>query len=222
MKKLSLSFLLAFAILSFTHVSAQLDQCQITYDIDLNGADMEPMAKAMMKNATMELSFKGNSSRMDMSMGMMGKTTVITNEKAKKGLMLMNMIGMKFATPMEEADMEKNKEESSGFKFEITGKTKDIVGYSCKQAIGTDTEGNTFEVWFSEKIAPRSFGGSFNYTEINGFPLEMETMNDGVKMKMIANSVKTDNIDDSEFSLEIPKGYTVKSMDELGQMGGGR
>lgn len=220
MKKLSLSFLLAFAILSFTHVSAQLDQCQIKYDIDVSGADMEPMAKAMMQNAKMELAFKGTSSRMEMSMGMMGNTTVITNDKAKKGLMLMNMMGMKFATPMEESDMEKSKDATSDIKYEITGKTKEIVGYKCKQAIGTDSEGNTLEIWFSSKIAPRSFGGQFEFADIDGFPLEMETMNDGVKMKMIAKSIKTKDLSDSDFSLDIPDGYTVKSMEELQQMGG--
>jgi GLPGLI family protein len=220
MKKLSLSFLLAFAMMSFTYVSAQLNECKISYNIDVSGADMEPMAKAMMKNAKMELSFKGTSSRMVMNMGMMGSTTVITNDESKKGLMLMNMMGMKFATPMDEETMEKGKEDAPAMNYEITGKSKKIADYTCKQAIGTDEEGNSFEIWFSDKISPRSFGKDFDFKGIDGFPLEMETMSDGVKMKMIAQSVSTKGLDDADFSMEIPEGYTERSMEELQNMGG--
>jgi GLPGLI family protein len=209
---------LAIASLSFSFVSAQLSDCQIKYKVDLSGSDMPAMAKLMMGNTKMELAFKGMASRMVMDMGMMGNTTVITDDKTKNGLMLMNMMGRKYATPMKGEDYDQARQEAPDMDFKVTGKTKNIAGYSCKQAIGKDEAGNTYECWYTEKIRPQGVS-NFTYKGIDGFPLELEMLQDGVKMKMVAQSVNTAALTDEHFSMKIPSGYTEKSMEDLQKMG---
>lgn len=121
--------------------------------------------------------------------------------------------------------------------------TKKIAGMACKKAIikTKDRQGQVTEtaVWYSPdfKMGPgfaASGGGqgggmmrggmSMNLPgmeKLNGFPMEFETTRqNGMKTSMVVTKVELDaNIDDKTF--EIPKGYDIKPMSEMGGPGGG-
>lgn len=122
--------------------------------------------------------------------------------------------------------------------------TKKIAGMVCKKAIIKNTQrGQTTEteVWYSPdfKLAPGfslgggggaagGRGGMMSMAAVNGldqlegFPMEYTTTRgNGFKMHMMVTKVQLDaNIDDKVF--EIPKGYDLKPVTEMQQMGGGR
>lgn len=50
-------------------------------------------------------------------------------------------------------------------KWKITNNTQELLGYSCKKAIGTTTDGDAIEVWFTTEI-PLPIGPSF----VHGLP----------------------------------------------------
>ncbi len=209
-------FLLMGASIS---TQAQMSECEITYDLDFSGADMDPMAKAMMEGAEMTMSFKGRSARVFMNMNMM-TTTAIVNDEAKEGVVLMDMMGMKMAMVMGEDEFDQ--EDGPEPNIRETGKTKKIAGYTCKQAFVDNGDGQEYEVWYSPKIKPIASAQGYSYKGINGFPLEMEVNEDGNLMKMKAKEVKTSGLSDDLFDLTIPEGYKEMSQEELMQMGGGR
>lgn len=123
-----------------------------------------------------------------------------------------------------------------------TEQTKKIAGMVCKKAIIKNTQrGQTTEteVWYSPdfKLAPgfslggggatggrggmMSMAGVNGLDQLEGFPMEYTTTRgNGFKMHMMVTKVQLDaNIDDKVF--EIPKGYDLKPVTEMQQMGGG-
>lgn len=128
--------------------------------------------------------------------------------------------------------------------------SKKIAGIVCKKAIikTKDRQGQVSEtmVWYAPdfKMGPGfgssgggsgaqsggGGGGGFRMSmsmslpgmdKLNGFPMEYEmTRQNGMKTSMVVTKVDLDaNIDDKTF--EIPKGYDIKPMSEMGGPGGG-
>ncbi len=124
-----------------------------------------------------------------------------------------------------------------------TEQTKKIAGMVCKKAIIKNTQrGQTTEteVWYSPdfKLAPgfslggggaaggrggmMSMAGVNGLDQIEGFPMEYTTARgNGFKIHMMVTKVQLDaNIEDKVF--DIPKGYDLKPVTDMQQMGGSR
>jgi len=197
-----------------TQVQAQTTDFSIQYDVEVSGDEIEPMVAAMMAGTTMELSFKGSKSRMVMDMGMLSKTVAVTDGEAKKGVVLMDMMGRKMAIPMTEEDFQPDADAPEP-KIRKTGKTKKIAGYNCKQAFIEAEEGQEFEIWYSEDIRVEA-ESEYNYSGLNGFPLQMDVNQEGMMMKMTAKEVSKGKLSKDLFSTEIPDGYDITNPAELG------
>ncbi|MFN5641752.1 MAG: hypothetical protein ACK45S_05045 [Sphingobacteriales bacterium] len=124
-----------------------------------------------------------------------------------------------------------------------TEESKKIAGITCKKAIikTKDRQGAVTEtaVWYAPDFkmgagfatSGGSQGGGMmrggmsmnlpGMEKLNGFPMEYETTRqNGMKTYMVVTKVDLDaNIDDK--TLEIPKGYDIKPMSEMGGQGGG-
>jgi GLPGLI family protein len=124
----------------------------------------------------------------------------------------------------------------------IGNETKTIAGFNCKKAIikTKNQSGQVSEtvVWFTpdfkmgEGYTLNGGGGGGGMMrmmgmtpqgmdKINGFPMEYEiTRQNGMKVHMVVTKVQLDaEIADKTF--EIPKGYDLKPMSEMGGPGGG-
>lgn len=124
----------------------------------------------------------------------------------------------------------------------IGNETKTIAGFNCKKAIikTKNQNGQVSEtvVWFTpdfkmgEGYTLNGGGGGGGMMrmmgmtpqgmdKINGFPMEYEiTRQNGMKVHMVVTKVQLDaEIADKTF--EIPKGYDIKPMSEMGGPGGG-
>lgn len=133
----------------------------------------------------------------------------------------MNMFGMKMAIPMDEAEFDE-KENNSLAPQDIkhTGKTKTIAGYKCKQVIGTSSDGDKLEFWYTDALHLVAKGADYSIPGIKGLPLEMDIVQEGMKIKMTATEVSTDKLDSGLFSTEIPAGYKETNMENMGGMMG--
>lgn len=220
MKKKFIPVFFLFAIVFGIQAQAQkLKQVKVDYDVEiLEAPEMDEMSKAMMADMTISLAFKDKSARVEMHMAMMD-VTVIANDETKKGVMLMEMMGQKMANPMDESDLESNKEPLENYEVKETGRTKKIAGHVCKEAIITAAEGGEYTVWYTEDIQVDAQNSGYTYSKINGFPLEMDIDQDEMKIRMKATEVSSKGLSDDMFNTEIPAGY--QQMDPA-MMGGGR
>lgn len=187
----------------------------ITYEIEIAGEDMDPMAKMMLAGSEMMLQFKGNMSRMVMDMGAISKTIAITDGDAKKGIVLMDMMGRKMAIPMTEEDFEQSKA-AKGQGVRKTNKTKKIAGYTCHQAFVSNGEEQEFEIWYTEEIKVGA-SSEYAYEGLDGFPLQMEVNQEGMIMKMLAKEVSDSKLSNDLFNTSVPDGYDITSQEDLGK-----
>lgn len=218
-KKIFFLSLLALLLLSTAHAQA-LSDCKIDYKVDLDDPGMDPMAKMMMSSAKMSISFLGKKSRVDMNMNAMMSTVAITDETTKKSIVLMDMLGKKMAmVPDDDPTTLKENYDATSTK---TGKAKTIAGYKCEEYIVKSSDGDELHMWCTAQIKPQSTATDFSFKNVNGFPLEMDMKQDGMKMKMTATKVYTEKPDAKLFSTAVPPGYEVKTQKEvMDDFGGG-
>lgn len=190
----------------------------IIYNISY-GDDMDQSMAAMMPK-TMKMFISGDKSRVEINTGF-GNTVAIFNGSTNEALVLMDMMGQKYAMKQSSEETEKEMAENPETVVEVMGETKEIAGYTCKKAIvkvkGMDAE---HFVYFTDELGT----GSFNknnplYSGIDGVMLEYVSEEKGMEMNFKAISVEKKKVSDDMF--EIPEGYNIVTEEELQNMFGG-
>lgn len=216
MKKLLFLSSLAVAAISFSFTGPDFEG-KIVYTMSVDNANMPPEAKAMMQGSEFTIYVKGTKSRTDMNM-MMQNTTTINDSKTKTSVTLMEVMGNKYKIKNNESKNETEKMPDVTVKN--LDETKTIAGYKCKKAEITfkDKTGKSVSsnIYYCEEIT-NSMGHdkrSYQFKDIKGMPLEYEINADnGMKMKMTAQSVSKESVPDSKF--DIPSGYKETTVEEM-------
>jgi GLPGLI family protein len=222
MKKiLSLNLLLitTFALFSFQTIAKEFKGV-VTYKITVEGSGVTDDMKNMMPK-TMTMTIMGNKARSEMIMSM-GKTISITDGDSKETVTLMDMMGQKIAIKSTSDEIKTELDKAPKVKVEVSGETKDILGYTCKKAVVTNLEDDSeFYVYFTEELGSSALNfDQPQFKDINGVMLEFEIPNEQFTMKFSAVSVEKKNVSESEFA--IPDGYQIKTKEEMqGMFGGG-
>ena len=219
MKKSILSiFAIAFAVLT---INAQSKEGFIKYKIDMTSENTEmQMGLAMMSGSEMEISFKGENSRMILNMGSFMTVETITKNNKDVLLMMSGMMVGSTAVRTTKLELEStNNIDDLSVRFESG--TKDILGYICKKAIVSGGEGVGLVFWYTEKMdMPDNEMLNANGL-VPGVIIEFESNEGEMNMAFTAIEVKS-KIDASiTFSLDIPEGFDEKSFEEFSKMGGG-
>jgi hypothetical protein len=216
MKKIVLSLFLGLGTLSFAQTSGT-----VSYNMEFTSDNPEmAMAVGMMQGSKMVFSFMPGKTKMESTMGTMMKMSSVSDIKAKKSLMLMEVMGQKTATP---SNIEPAKEDPANPAptVEKTTETKEIIGFKCVKNIVKSADGTEMIIWTSNDLTAslegqKQFGG----VKIEGFPLEFTTQSNGMNIHFIATGYDK-AVNKKGFSTKIPEGYTEMSMDDLKNMGGG-
>jgi len=151
---------------------------------------------------------KGENTRLEQSMALGSEQVVISNGKQNKVTVLINMLGQKYY-------MESSGDDGTAkSNIEILDETKEIAGYKCKLAeITTENQDDPILVYFTGDINATSN----QFQDLNGFPLEYEIVNDGMRMTMTAIKVSEEKVDKNLFV--IPEGYQLMTEDMIKSMG---
>jgi len=212
---------LLFLFISLTVAGfAQMKKGTITYDMTFSSDNPDmAMAIGMMQGSKMTLSFMPGKSRSEVTMGTMGTMTTISDEKSKKILMLMDMMGMKYAINSDIEKKEEGNADNPDYKVEITEETKEILGYKCKKAILTNPEdGSVITMWFTNDIVAYTDGHNYYNSDMPGFPMAI-TMNESeMSIDMTVTGVNK-KVNKKVFDMTVPDGYEVKTQEELMMMG---
>ncbi|MEO5642196.1 MAG: hypothetical protein ABIQ40_10870, partial [Bacteroidia bacterium] len=96
-------------------------------------------------------------------------------------------------------------------------KTKDIAGYSCKNAILKFKDGSpSYEVWFTKDISIKDPNWANAYYKIDGVLMDYRLKKYGLELHFTATSVSEAKIDDSYFT--IPADFEPVKNSELEKM----
>lgn len=184
----------------------------------MSGADKNA---GMMNGSTLSLFFKNGSTRSEANMGGMMTMATISNSESKKVLMLMDLpaASMKFATLTNIEEAEKSTmNQKPEYTIRYENETKDILGYTCKKAVFVTSEGHESVFWYTPEIGAFTGGHSYMNYGLGGIPLEYTVVQQGMLIQFTATAIET-SIDPAKakslFSMDVPAGYTLKSLNEL-------
>lgn len=198
---------------------------QISYDIIVSSDDPQSSAYVdQMEGSMLELYFGDGKIRSEMYLGEFMSTTNISHKGADTTLTLLDGMMGKIAMKTTEEDLDDEQRLAlTERRVDLVEGTKEIMGYSCKKALITGADDNESVVWYTEEIVPDFREGQFLYKDIPGVPLSMESQWGKMKMAMVAFDFKK-KIKKPEklFSMEVPKGYTIQTAEEMKAMRRGR
>ena len=225
MKKLLTGFTMVFIAMVTLMPLAKAQKAPFTgtivFDVKAEG-EIPEQAKAMMPTE-MTLKLSPDKQSMSMNFGMMEQKT-ISDVATQESNSMMNVMGQKLVMKVTAAQMKEQRSaqgETSGVK--LLTDTKTIAGYLCKKAVITkkvkDGADVTMEVFYTDDIDVSNFKFSNAIPELNGFPMEYTMKSGPMAFKMVARSVKKENIAASEFV--VPSDYKQVTQEELRNMFGG-
>lgn len=194
-------------------IAAQQFEGEITFSINYIEVPAELQGMESMLPTAMNYFFSGDNMAIKQNTAF-GTQTIVMNNAANTGYVLMDMMGQKIALKVDDSQTE---EETSGPEFTKTSETKEIAGYNCtKYLVKTDEIGDT-EVWTTNELKA-NMGSKNPMKNVEGFPLEYVSEKEGMTMRLTATNVTKKELDNSMF--DIPTDFTVMTEEELKAMFG--
>ena len=198
-----------------------INEAHVVYKMSAEGG----MAAAL-EGSTMNIYFKPDRVKLlaNLMSGLVQMDIRIDN-KAKKGVMLMDMMGQKKVVEMASEDLNKPKTNTKPSEDDIKylNKYKKIAGYKCQEVqINMQGMDEPATVYITEKIQPQNMGevSMMQFTGLKGFPLMWKIEQQGMEITMEAVEVSTTKLPKDAFDMSIPEGYEKMEMDDLKNMGG--
>lgn len=213
--------LLSVFVFSMSMLFAQ--EYTIKYSMDMKSDDPQIQAQlGMMRGSTLTMYVKDGMSRSETNMGGFMTTTNIMDPKKKKGIMLMDGMMGKTASPFDLDDV-KEESDDSGVEVELLNETKTILGYKCKKAVVTTGDDVELVYWYTDQIKmDKEAMGKYVRGGIPGLPLEFEMDQGNMTMKFTASEFSQKvKVTKDMFSTKVPKGFTEKSIDDVMKSAGG-
>lgn len=103
------------------------------------------------------------------------------------------------------------------YEVEYGKKTKEIAGYSCKNAILKFKDGSpSYEIWFTKDISIKNPNWANAYYKVDGVLMDYRLKKYGLELHFTATSVSEATIDDAYFT--IPPEYSPVKNAELEKM----
>lgn len=214
------TFIIGLCVLgAFGDANAQEKFTDGSIDYKIEIESPEAMAGMIAFGAAAKVSFKGNLSKLTtLLMGGAVSMEMVANNKSKKGLSLINMMGQKKAVQLDKDDFTKVEERKiDNSNIEYTKETKKIAGYTCKKAIAKDPEtGEEMILYLCEEIKPKTEGFMQNLLDsLKGFPLALEMKRGEHQVKITATTVSITAPNKSMFNMSVPDDYEKISMKTL-------
>ncbi len=201
---------------------AQQTKGRVSFDVKISSDDPQTAAYVkQMEGSTMELYFDENAVRSELMMGDFMTSTQILMKGQDTTLTLLDGMMGKIAMKSTEDDLEEEQRLAlSKRRIDlIPDETKEIMGYTCNKAIVTTEDDKESIVWYTTEIVPNHREGQFLYEEIPGVPLMMEAFWGNMQLTLVAFEFKK-KLKKPEvlFSMEVPKGYILQTMEDMKKM----
>lgn len=194
-------------------------QGTITYSVNYKlGADQQAYAAMLPKEQ--KINFNDNMSKIKMEQGP-ATITILIDHAIKQGLLLVDVpiAQMQTATKMSKEDIEKAENDIKFSDFKATGEKQKIGDYNAEKYTYKDDKGATHELWSTNEISlPDNFFGD-KFKDVKGTLLKYENSQNGMQLTLTFKSITDEK--QGPFTLDVPAGYELKTMEELKQLQNG-
>ncbi|MES2454598.1 MAG: hypothetical protein V4594_03620 [Bacteroidota bacterium] len=212
------------AILIGTALIAQaqkkITEGTLTYGIEYNLTDDQKGYEAMLPKQT-AIKFKDNLSKIEMDQGP-ALIKIISDKNTKTGLLLVDIpIAQKqYAAKMSKEDFDAFKGNAPKFSdFKATGEKQKVGTYDAEKYTYKDENGGAYELWATnDVILPEGYKDD-EFKDVKGTLVKFTVIQNGVKSTLTLKGIKEEKV--GVLSIDVPKGYELKTMAELKAMQGG-
>lgn len=167
-----------------------------------------------------KVEFNGNISKVQIDMGM-ALLKVITDGVASNAVVLVDipMLQKQYAAKMSKADVEQQRGALKFSSFKATGEKQNIAGFNAEKYTYQDNNGGSYELWATTELKLPAGANPPGFDDFKSTPIKFQNVQDGYKTLLTLKNIKEGNV--GPFSVEVPKGYELKTMAELKAMRGG-
>jgi len=193
-----------------------VSDAKIVYKLELPPEQLQ--MDAMLEGSTLTQYMRGHLSRIDMNLNVVHYTYLINSKEQSLVTLIDNHVD-KYLIRSGKEEYEKELKQYAGTQFKDETGTKELVGHTCKKAIGTTPDGKTFEVYYAPDLIPENKHYNRRFVNLKGIPLQFEIITrTGAKMMVTATSLDLHPVPSSMFEVPV-SGYKVISKEELQRMG---
>ncbi len=215
-KKWLFTFLLISLAAGRLFAQHYVSDAKIVYRLDLPPEQLQ--MDAMLEGSTLTQYIRGHLSRIDMDLHVVHYSYLI-NSREQSLVTLIDSHGDKYLIHSGKEEYEKELNQYAAIHFKDEAGTKELVGYTCKKAIGTTPDGKSFEVYYAPDLIPENRHYNRRFVNLKGIPLEFEIITRaGARMRVTATSISLHPVPASVFEAPV-SGYKVISKEELQKMG---
>lgn len=204
----------------YANAQKKMAQGTVVYSLEYSPTTEQEAMVAQMPTEQ-KVAFNGNLSKIVIEQGP-ATITVLQDRVAENGLLLVDVpvAQMQIAVKQTKADIDKAKASSPKFSdFKATGEKKMIGTYNTEKYTYKDDKGATYELWATQDIElPENFSGD-EFKGVKGTLVKFTRFQQNLKTTLTLKSATEDK--QGPFSLDVPSGYEVKTMEELMAMSGG-
>lgn len=205
-------FLFIALLLSINTVFGQSQKvvadCTVSFSVTVNETGAAGTS-SLFNNATKTLYIKGYEVRSDIESSSFIQSTIY-NGRTTTAVILREIGGNKYMTVMDAAKWKEQNKKYDGMKVDLTNDSKTILGYTCKKAVVTLTDGSTLNLFYATEIIPSTNENNYQFKDIPGFVLEYESETDKGKNKITFTATKINLSPVPAAKFEIPKsGYKM-------------
>lgn len=180
---------------------------KVVYDLEIQSEEIPLLFDMMMPSeATVWFSEGKSCLVMEGAVGAM-KIRVISDPDRRIYASLVSMVGQKSGVLSNPDSVEAFRKDTSGHTIEYTGKTKNIAGLECREAIVRDVSGQVFRVFFTSELDVMTPNWGMSFAEIDGLLMEYGFELENIKMHLKAKKVTADKPDPALFA--IPSDYEL-------------
>lgn len=202
------------------HAQKKITEGAATYTMEYAlTPEQEPMGAQL--PAEQVVKFSGPMSKMVMEQGP-ATITVLKDGVTNTGLVLIDVpvAQWQYAVKQGKAEVEKAKALAPKLSdFKATGEKKMMGVYNAEKWNYKDDKGVVYELWATTDVElPAGFSGE-DFAAVKGTLLKFTRFQQGVKTTLTLKNIKEEKT--GPFSIEVPSGYEVKTMEEIMAMQGG-
>lgn len=170
---------------------------KVIYDVAYSSDDPDLASLARHFPKESELFINGANSRFQQNVSGGGQQIFINNEDDNKNILVMRFLGESFKVVLTRQNLAML-EENISFKAVPSGKTKDILGVKCLQAIAV-VGNDTLSVYYS----PELYTGNMlpQFKSVQGLVLEYETIQDGLYTHFKAREMHSETVAMDRFDI---------------------
>lgn len=179
-------------------------ECTINYNVV---ADTLNPSNKYLASASKSVYIKGNESRTDLISKSFSQT-VIYDKSTGNAVVLREIGNNKLITKLNKTQwIEKNKKFDSAV-VNFYSDTKVLLGYECKKATITYTNGSVTQVYYTTAFVPSVRDYEYSLKDIPGLVLEYESEEGDSKLKYIATKIDFSPVPSSKFNIPT-SGYRI-------------